>query len=75
MDARAQGRSGRRDQREGGEHATTSGAKRTKVRLRQTRFGRVYNYIDDPVGVVLCQDVREFGGVWYAVKRSGEPVR
>jgi predicted lipoprotein with Yx(FWY)xxD motif len=35
----------------------------------------LYNYIDDPLGVVLCQDVREFGGTWYAVKRSGEPVR
>jgi predicted lipoprotein with Yx(FWY)xxD motif len=31
----------------------------------------LYNYIDDPLGVVLCQDVREFGGLWYVVKRSG----
>ena len=35
----------------------------------------LYNYIDDPLGVVLCQDVREFGGLWYVVKRSGQPVR
>jgi predicted lipoprotein with Yx(FWY)xxD motif len=35
----------------------------------------LYNYIDDPLGVVLCQNVREFGGLWYAVKRSGDPVR
>jgi predicted lipoprotein with Yx(FWY)xxD motif len=35
----------------------------------------LYNYIDDPLGVVLCQDVRGFGGLWYVVKRSGKPVR
>jgi predicted lipoprotein with Yx(FWY)xxD motif len=35
----------------------------------------LYNYIDDPRGVVLCQDVREFGGLWFVVKRSGEVVR
>jgi predicted lipoprotein with Yx(FWY)xxD motif len=35
----------------------------------------LYNYIDDPRGVVLCQNVREFGGLWYVVKRSGKPVR
>jgi predicted lipoprotein with Yx(FWY)xxD motif len=126
-----------------GEQATSSAAKRTKVRLKKTRFGRVlfdsdgyalylftrdgrrskcngdcaaawpplrargklvggkgvkdrllgkverrdgtkqvtydghplYNYIDDPLGVVLCQNVREFGGLWYVVKRSGEAVR
>jgi predicted lipoprotein with Yx(FWY)xxD motif len=35
----------------------------------------LYNYIDDPHGVVLCQNVQEFGGLWYVVKRSGRPVR
>jgi predicted lipoprotein with Yx(FWY)xxD motif len=35
----------------------------------------LYNYVDDPQGVVLCQNVEEFGGLWYVVKRSGEPVR
>jgi predicted lipoprotein with Yx(FWY)xxD motif len=35
----------------------------------------LYNYIDDPQGVVLCQNVREFGGLWYVVKRSGDAVR
>jgi predicted lipoprotein with Yx(FWY)xxD motif len=35
----------------------------------------LYNYIDDPQGVVLCQNVKEFGGLWYVIKRSGEPVR
>jgi predicted lipoprotein with Yx(FWY)xxD motif len=35
----------------------------------------LYNYIDDPQGVVLCQNVREFGGLWYVVKRSGKAVR
>jgi predicted lipoprotein with Yx(FWY)xxD motif len=126
-----------------GEQATSSATRRTKVRLKRTRFGRVlfdsegyalylftrdgrkskcngdcasawpplrargrlvggkgvkdrllgkvtrrdgtkqvtynghplYNYIDDPHGVVLCQNVEEFGGLWYVVKRSGRPVR
>ena len=35
----------------------------------------LYNYVDDPLGVVLCQNVEEFGGRWYAVRRSGKPVR
>jgi predicted lipoprotein with Yx(FWY)xxD motif len=35
----------------------------------------LYNYVDDPLGVVLCQNVEEFGGLWYVVKRSGRPVR
>jgi predicted lipoprotein with Yx(FWY)xxD motif len=35
----------------------------------------LYNYIDDPLGVVLCQNVREFGGLWYVVKRSGKAAR
>lgn len=40
-----------------------------------TYAGRpLYGYIDDPRGEVYCQDVEEYGGIWYAVKPSGEAV-
>ena len=36
----------------------------------------LYYYVgDDEPGEVLCQAVYEYGGYWYVVKRSGEPVR
>ncbi len=31
----------------------------------------LYGYVDDPRGEVFCHDVDEFGGTWYAVRRSG----
>jgi predicted lipoprotein with Yx(FWY)xxD motif len=34
--------------------------------------GPLYGYVDDPRGRVLCHDVREFRGTWYAVQGSGE---
>ena len=34
----------------------------------------LYGYVHDPRGEVYCQDVEEFGGVWYAVLASGEPA-
>lgn len=34
----------------------------------------VYHYVDDPRGRVLCHDVIEFGGTWYAVRASGKPA-
>jgi predicted lipoprotein with Yx(FWY)xxD motif len=34
----------------------------------------LYGYIDDPRGEVLCHDVVEFGGTWYAVRGSGKPA-
>jgi len=34
----------------------------------------LYGYVDDPRGEVLCHDVFEFGGTWYAVRRSGKPA-
>jgi predicted lipoprotein with Yx(FWY)xxD motif len=34
----------------------------------------LYGYIDDPRGQVLCHDVFEFGGTWYAVRGSGRPA-
>ena len=40
-----------------------------------TYAGRpLYGYIGDPRGEVYCQNVEEYGGVWYAVKPSGKPV-
>jgi predicted lipoprotein with Yx(FWY)xxD motif len=34
----------------------------------------LYYYIDDPKGEVLCHNVDEFGGLWLAVQRNGQPV-
>jgi predicted lipoprotein with Yx(FWY)xxD motif len=33
----------------------------------------LYFYVDDPEGEVLCNDVFEFGGTWYAVDAEGNP--
>ena len=33
----------------------------------------LYFYIDDPRGQVLCNDVPEFGGTWFAVDAMGNP--
>jgi predicted lipoprotein with Yx(FWY)xxD motif len=36
----------------------------------------LYYYVGDrEPGQVLCQAVLEYGGYWYVVKRSGEPVK
>jgi predicted lipoprotein with Yx(FWY)xxD motif len=35
----------------------------------------LYFYRHDPVGQVLCQNVREYGGVWLVVGPSGSLVR
>ena len=34
----------------------------------------LYGYVHDPRGEVLCHDVVEFGGTWYAVRKSGKPA-
>jgi predicted lipoprotein with Yx(FWY)xxD motif len=34
----------------------------------------LYFYVDDPRGQVLCNDVVEFGGTWYAVDAKGNPL-
>jgi predicted lipoprotein with Yx(FWY)xxD motif len=34
----------------------------------------LYGYVDDPRGQVLCHDVEEFGGTWFAVRKSGRPA-
>jgi predicted lipoprotein with Yx(FWY)xxD motif len=33
----------------------------------------LYFYVDDPRGQVLCNDVIDFGGTWYAVDSKGDP--
>jgi predicted lipoprotein with Yx(FWY)xxD motif len=33
----------------------------------------LYFYVDDPRGQVLCNDVAEFGGTWFAVDAAGDP--
>jgi predicted lipoprotein with Yx(FWY)xxD motif len=33
----------------------------------------LYFYVDDPRGQVLCNDVAEFGGTWYALNARGNP--
>ena len=33
----------------------------------------LYFYVDDPSGQVLCNDVVEFGGTWFAVDAKGNP--
>jgi len=41
-----------------------------------TYAGRpLYRYVDDPVGSILCQNVREFGGLWRVMRPSGRLVR
>lgn len=34
----------------------------------------LYYYVDDRPGLILCQNVREFGGLWLVVKPNGRPV-
>jgi predicted lipoprotein with Yx(FWY)xxD motif len=33
----------------------------------------LYFYVDDPKGQVLCNDVAEFGGTWFALDAAGNP--
>jgi predicted lipoprotein with Yx(FWY)xxD motif len=33
----------------------------------------LYFYVHDPRGQVLCNNVEEFGGTWYALTAEGEP--
>jgi predicted lipoprotein with Yx(FWY)xxD motif len=43
--------------------------------IQITYAGRpLYGYIDDPRGEVFCHNIREFGGIWYAVRGNGRPA-
>jgi predicted lipoprotein with Yx(FWY)xxD motif len=45
-------------------------------RRQLTYAGRpVYYYVGDGPGQVLCQNVREYGGLWLVVRPSGRLVR
>jgi predicted lipoprotein with Yx(FWY)xxD motif len=35
----------------------------------------LYYYVHDPKGEILCQNVREFGGLWLILRGSGKLVR
>jgi predicted lipoprotein with Yx(FWY)xxD motif len=48
--------------------------KRRDGRRQVTYKGQaLYFYVADPRGQVLCNDVFEFGGTWYAVDAKGNP--
>jgi predicted lipoprotein with Yx(FWY)xxD motif len=58
------------------------GVKRSLLGTIERRDGRrqvtykgqaLYFYVDDPKGEVLCNDIVEFGGTWYAVNAEGNP--
>jgi hypothetical protein len=54
--------------------ATSSGPSRRDGRRQVTYKGQaLYFYVDDPRGQVLCNDIVEFGGTWYAVDSKGNP--
>ena len=42
---------------------------------RQVTYGgqALYFYVHDPQGQVLCNDVFEFGGRWFALDSKGDP--
>ncbi|MEX0972018.1 MAG: hypothetical protein WDZ46_02015 [Solirubrobacterales bacterium] len=49
--------------------------KRKNGKLQVTYKGQpLYYYVDDEPGLILCQDVAEFGGLWLVVKPNGNPV-
>lgn len=48
--------------------------KRRDGRRQVTYKGQpLYFYVDDPKGEVLCNDIVEFGGTWYALNAEGDP--
>lgn len=66
-----------------GDPRAGSGVKDSKLGTTTRRDGKkqvtysghpLYYYVHDSPGKILCQDVTEFGGIWYVVKPSGAPV-
>jgi predicted lipoprotein with Yx(FWY)xxD motif len=50
--------------------------RRRDGRRQLTYAGKpLYYYVHDGIGQVLCQNVREFGGLWLVVRPSGRLVR
>jgi predicted lipoprotein with Yx(FWY)xxD motif len=61
---------------EGVEQSLIGTTRRRDGRLQITYDGwPLYYYEDDGPGEVLCQNVREFGGLWLVVQPSGRLVR
>jgi len=49
--------------------------RRKNGKLQVTYKGHpLYYYVDDRPGLILCQNVNEFGGLWLVVKPNGNPV-
>ena len=45
-------------------------------KLQVTYKGQpLYYYVHDKPGLILCQDVNEFGGDWLVVAPSGQAIR
>jgi predicted lipoprotein with Yx(FWY)xxD motif len=59
----------------GGVRQSLLGTIRRRGGTRQVTYkGQpLYFYIDDPRGQVLCNNVPEFGGTWYALNTEGDP--
>ena len=59
----------------GGVRQSLLGTIRRRGGTRQVTYkGQpLYFYIDDPRGQVLCNNVPEFGGTWYALNAEGDP--
>jgi predicted lipoprotein with Yx(FWY)xxD motif len=67
-----------------GRLAAGPGARRSLLGTTRRRDGRrqltyhgqpLYYYVGDSPGRVLCQNVREFGGLWTVVRPDGHPVK
>ena len=60
----------------GAKAALVGTVRRTDGKLQATYAGRpLYYYVGDTKpGVVLCQNVKEFGGLWLVVRGSGRLV-
>ena len=60
----------------GGKHALLGTTRRRDGKRQLTYAGKpLYYYAHDPVGRILCQNVREFGGLWLVVRPTGALVR
>jgi predicted lipoprotein with Yx(FWY)xxD motif len=61
----------------GAKRALLGTTRRADGRLQATYAGRaLYYYVGDrKPGQILCQNVREFGGVWLVIRGNGTLVR
>jgi len=61
----------------GAKASLVGASRRTDGKLQATYAGRpLYYYVgDSKPGIVLCQNVREYGGLWLVLRGSGSLVR